>query len=104
MERTGNRTWNNWPWRRELLAAPRNRLSQISVAPGCRYRYTGSYRGRMIRSCGDRAVQQLLDRKFRRKFQAIEKAVRVRLPVLDVATSLRDLNLRVSTWRPSEAM
>jgi plasmid maintenance system killer protein len=47
----------------------------------------------MIRSCGDRAVQQLLDRKFRRKFQAIEKAVRVRLPVLDVATSLRDLNL-----------
>jgi plasmid maintenance system killer protein len=47
----------------------------------------------MIRSCGDRAVQQLLDRKFRRKFQAIEKAARVRLPVLDVATSPRDLNL-----------
>ena len=56
-------------------------------------RYTGSYRGRMIRSCGDRAVQQLLDRKFRRKFQAIEKAARVRLALLDAATSLRDLNL-----------
>jgi hypothetical protein len=39
------------------------------------FRYTGSYRGRMIRSCGDRAVQQLLDRRFRRKFQAIEKAL-----------------------------
>ena len=47
----------------------------------------------MIRSCGDRVGQQLLDRKFSRKFQAIEKASRVRLSILDVATSLRDLNL-----------
>jgi len=51
------------------------------------------YRGRMIRSCRDREVQQLLDRKFSRKFQAIEKAARVRLALLDVAASLRDLNL-----------
>jgi hypothetical protein len=59
---------------------------------GCarlRVHYTGSYRGRMIRSCGDRAVQQLLDRKFRRRFQAIGKAARVRLPVLDVAMQPR---------------
>jgi hypothetical protein len=28
----------------EQLAAPRNRLSQISVASGCLYRYTGSYK------------------------------------------------------------
>ena len=47
----------------------------------------------MIRSCRDRAVQQLLDRKFSRKFQAIEKAARVRLALLDAATSLRDLTL-----------
>ena len=56
-------------------------------------RYTGSYRGRMIRSCGDKAAQQLLDRKFSRKFQAIEKVARFRLSVLVFATSLRDLNL-----------
>ena len=47
----------------------------------------------MIRSCRDKEVQQLLDRKFRRRFQAIEKAARVRLALLDAATSLRDLNL-----------
>ena len=93
MERTGNRTWNNRPWRPELLAAPRNRLSQTSVAFRLPARYTGSYRDRMIRSCGDRVGQQLLDRKFSRKFQAIEKTARVRLALLDAATSLRDLNL-----------
>jgi proteic killer suppression protein len=47
----------------------------------------------MIRSCRDKEVQQLLDRKFSRRFQAIEKAARVRLALLDAATSLRDLNL-----------
>jgi hypothetical protein len=46
----------------------------------------------MIHSCHDRAVQQLLDRKFSRKFKAIEKAARFRLALLD-ATSLRDLNV-----------
>jgi len=60
------------------------------------FRYTGSYRYRgtydpfLRRQC---PVQQLLDRKFRGKFQAIEKAARVRLPVWDVASSPRDLNL-----------
>jgi proteic killer suppression protein len=47
----------------------------------------------MIRSCRDREVQQLLDRKFSRRFQTIEKAARVRLALLDAATSLGDLNL-----------
>jgi hypothetical protein len=93
MERTGNRTWNNWPWRPELAAAPRNRLSQTSVASGYLSITRVRIEGRMIRSCCDRAVQQLLDRRFRRRIQAIEKAARVQLPVLDVATSLRDLNL-----------
>ena len=35
----------------------------------------------------------MLDRKFSRKFQAIEKAARIRLELLDAATSLRELNL-----------
>ena len=47
----------------------------------------------MIRSCRDKEVQRLLDRKFSRKFQAIERAARVRLELLDAATSLRDLRL-----------
>ena len=47
----------------------------------------------MIRSCRVQDVQQLLDRKFSRKFQAIEKTARIRLELLDAATSLRDLNL-----------
>ena len=47
----------------------------------------------MIRSCRDKDVKQLLDRRFRRKFQAIEGAARVRLALLDAATSLRDLSL-----------
>ncbi len=47
----------------------------------------------MIRSCRDREVQRLLDRNFSRRFQAIEKTARVRLALLDAATSLRDLNL-----------
>jgi proteic killer suppression protein len=47
----------------------------------------------MIRSCRDKEVQRLLDREFSRRFQAVEKAARVRLALLDAATSLRDLNL-----------
>ncbi len=47
----------------------------------------------MIRSCRSKDVQQLLDRKFSRKFQTIEKTARIRLELLDAATSLRDLNL-----------
>jgi len=38
-------------------------------------------------------VQLLLDRKFSRRFQSIEKAARIRLELLDAATSLRDLEL-----------
>jgi proteic killer suppression protein len=47
----------------------------------------------MIRSCRDKNVQRLLERKFSRRLQAIEKSARVRLEVLDAATSLGDLDL-----------
>jgi toxin HigB-1 len=47
----------------------------------------------MIRSCRQKDVQLLLDRKFSRKFQGIEKAARIRLELLDAATALRDLKL-----------
>lgn len=47
----------------------------------------------MIRSCCQKDVQLLLDRKFSRRFQSIEKAARIRLELLDAATSLRDLEL-----------
>jgi len=47
----------------------------------------------MIRSCRQKDVQLLLDRKFSRRFQIIEKAARIRLELLDAATSLRDLEL-----------
>jgi len=47
----------------------------------------------VIRSCRDREVQRLLDRQFSRRLQAIERIARVRLALLDTATSLRDLNL-----------
>jgi toxin HigB-1 len=47
----------------------------------------------MIRSCKDKDAQHLLERKFSRRLQAIEKSARVRLEVLDAATSLRDLDL-----------
>lgn len=47
----------------------------------------------MIRSCGDKETQKLLERRFSKKFQAIEKAARVRLELLDAATSLRDLTV-----------
>ena len=47
----------------------------------------------MIRSSRDKDVQRLLDREFSRKFQAIEKTARIRLELLDAATSLLDLNV-----------
>jgi len=45
----------------------------------------------MIRSCRDKETQKLLERRFSKKFQAIERSARVRLELLDAATSLRDL-------------
>ncbi len=48
---------------------------------------------RMIRSCRDRDAQRLPERKASKRLQAIEQSARVRLEVLDAATSLRDLNL-----------
>ncbi len=47
----------------------------------------------MIPSCRDKDAQRLLERKFSRRLQAIETSARVRLEVLDAATSLRDLDL-----------
>jgi len=47
----------------------------------------------MIRSCRDKETQHLLDRQFSRKFQAIERAARIRMALLDAATSLYDLRL-----------
>jgi len=47
----------------------------------------------MIRSCRDKGVRRLLERKFSRRLQSIEKSARVRLEVLDAVTSLRDLDL-----------
>jgi toxin HigB-1 len=47
----------------------------------------------MIRSCRQEDLQLLLDRKFSRKFQSIEKAARIRLELLDAATSPLDLEL-----------
>ncbi len=47
----------------------------------------------MIRSCREKEVRLLLDRKFSRRFQSIERAARIRLELLDAATSLRDLEL-----------
>jgi proteic killer suppression protein len=47
----------------------------------------------MIRSCRDKEVQRLLDRKFSRKWQALERAAGIRLALLDASTSLGDLRL-----------
>jgi proteic killer suppression protein len=47
----------------------------------------------MIRSCVDKETQKLLDRKFSRKLAAIAKQARIKLELLDAATSLRDLGL-----------
>ena len=38
-------------------------------------------------------MRRLLERKFSRRLQSIEKSARVRLEVLDAVTSLRDLDL-----------
>ena len=47
----------------------------------------------MIRSCRDKDVFRLLGRQFSRRFQSIEKTARIRLELLDAATSLEDLRL-----------
>ena len=47
----------------------------------------------MIRSCRDKDALRLLERRFSRRLQTIEKPARVRLELLDAATSLDDLNL-----------
>lgn len=47
----------------------------------------------MIRSCRQKDVQLLLERKFSRRFHAIEQTARPRLALLNAANSLQDLNL-----------
>ncbi len=47
----------------------------------------------MIRSCKDKETEKLLRRISSRKFQSIETTARVKLALLDAATSLRDLSL-----------
>jgi hypothetical protein len=51
------------------------------------------YTHRMIRSCGDKETEKLLQRRFSKKFAGIEKSARVRLELLDAAISLNDLRL-----------
>lgn len=46
-------------------------------------------------------VQELLDRKFSRKFQAIEKAARVRLLFWMLQPHFGICICQVSTWKPS---
>jgi len=47
----------------------------------------------MIRSCKDKETQKLLNRVPSRKFKNIETAARVKLALVDSATSLSDLSL-----------
>lgn len=47
----------------------------------------------MIRSCADKDTQKLMERRYSKKLAVIEKQARVRLELLDAATSLRDLGL-----------
>lgn len=47
----------------------------------------------MIRSCKDKDTKKLWSRLPSRKFGSIENAARVKLALLDAATSLRDLAL-----------
>lgn len=47
----------------------------------------------MIRSFRDRDAERLNERRFSRRLQTIEKAARIRLALLDAATSLADLKL-----------
>ena len=47
----------------------------------------------MIRSCRDEDARRLIERRFSRRLQAIEKVARVWLELLDAVTSLQDLEL-----------
>ena len=47
----------------------------------------------MIRSCRDRETQKLLERRFSKKWQAIERPALRRLALLKAAKSLNDLKL-----------
>ncbi len=47
----------------------------------------------MIRSCKDRETAKLLNRLFSGRFKSIENTVRVKLALLDAATSLLDLSV-----------
>ena len=47
----------------------------------------------MIRSCRNKDTKALLERSFSRRFQSVEKAARIRIELLEAATSLEDLNL-----------
>jgi proteic killer suppression protein len=47
----------------------------------------------MIRSCGDQETEKLLNRVPSRKFRSIERAARIKLALLNAATSLMDLSL-----------
>ncbi|MEO8657240.1 MAG: type II toxin-antitoxin system RelE/ParE family toxin [Bryobacteraceae bacterium] len=47
----------------------------------------------MIRSCRDKDTRQLVDGEESRRFRSIEKSARIRLEILDAATSLADLGL-----------
>jgi len=47
----------------------------------------------MIRSCRDKDARRLLERESSRGLKAIEKPARIRLELLDAATSLSDLAL-----------
>jgi proteic killer suppression protein len=47
----------------------------------------------MIRSSKDKETEKLLNRVRSRKWKSIEKAARVKLALLNAATSLKDLSL-----------
>ena len=80
MEHTRHGMWNNWPLLPETARPRRGADCQRHcISASCLY--TGLYKVRVICYRDDRAVQQLLDRKFSRKFQAIEKVSHARLPV-----------------------
>lgn len=47
----------------------------------------------MIHSCRDKETQKLFNRLPSKKFRGIEKAARIKLGLLDSATTLQDLSL-----------
>jgi proteic killer suppression protein len=47
----------------------------------------------MIRSCGGKETRKLLERRFSKKFHAIEQSARIRLALLNAAASLQDLRV-----------